>query len=380
MVIGVPAETRPDEKRVAATPETVGKFVDLGYRVIVENDAGAAAHYADAAYMQAGAELAARADTVGQADVVVKVNAPDADEVAGYRDGAIVIASFAPHLNSHFAAYAAKHLTCVALDLLPRITRAQSADILSSQANLAGYKAILMAADRYASMFPSLMTAAGTVKPAQVVVLGVGVAGLQAIATARRLGAIVQASDLRPAAREQVESLGAKWLDVPMSEDEQARAEDTGGYAWTPSEQYMRDQAEVVDHAVARADIVITTAQIPGRKAPVLVPAATLEKMQPGAVIVDMAVASGGNVEGSELDRDVVTAQGVTLVGVGNIPATVATEASALFSRNIFNFLQTQHNADEQTLTLDRDDALVAPTLIVDAGTVTYQAPPGSSA
>lgn len=375
MQIGIPRETGAGETRVAATPETVKKYIGLGYEVVVEKDAGTRASYLDAAYEAAGAKVVDAKAAVAAADLVLKIAAPTAAEVAGYKEGAIVLASFAPHQNPHFDAYAAKKLTCVALELIPRITRAQSSDILSSQASLAGYKAVLIAANEYSGMFPMMMTAAGTIKPARVVVLGVGVAGLQAIATAKRLGAIVEASDLRPVVREQVESLGGKWLDVPMSDEEKAKAAGTGGYAWRPSEQYIKDQAVVVDKAVSNADIVITTAQIPGRKAPVLVKKETVAKMRAGSIIVDMAVGSGGNVEGSVVGQNVRTDNGVILVGIDNIPATVATEASALFARNILNFLQPQHDKDSKSVKLNREDDMVKPTLIVDAGVVNYQKP-----
>lgn len=376
MQIGIPAEILAGETRVAATPETVKKFAALGYKLVVQSGAGVRASCTDKAYEEAGATIAATAaDAVKDADVVFKVAAPTADEVVSYKQGAIVLAAFAPHLNPHLDAYAAKGLTCVAMELIPRITRAQSSDILSSQASLAGYKAVLMAANEYQGMFPMMMTAAGTIKPARTVILGVGVAGLQAIATAKRLGAVVEASDMRPAAKEQVESLGGKWLDVPMSDEEKAKALGTGGYAWVPSPEYVRDQAVIVDKAVSAANIVITTAQIPGRKAPVLIKAETVAKMKPGAVIVDMAVSSGGNVEGSKLDEVVLTENGVKIIGVGNIPATVATEASALYARNILNFLQPQHDKESQSLKLNREDEMVKPTLIVDAGQVLYKKP-----
>ena len=376
MQIGIPAEILAGETRVAATPETVKKFAQMGYKVVVQSGAGLAASCTDKAYEEAGATIAATAaDTVKDADIVFKVAAPTADEVASYKQGAIVLAAFAPHANPHLDAYAARGLTCVAMELIPRITRAQSSDILSSQASLAGYKAVLIAANEYSGMFPMMMTAAGTIKPARTVILGVGVAGLQAIATAKRLGAVVEASDMRPAAKEQVESLGGKWLDVPMSDEEKAKALGTGGYAWTPSPEYVRDQAVIVDKAVSAANIVITTAQIPGRKAPVLIKAETVAKMKAGAVIIDMAVSSGGNVEGSRLDEIVVTPNGVKIVGIGNIPATVATEASALYARNIFNFLQPQHDKESQSLKLNREDEMVKPTLIVDNGQVLYKKP-----
>ncbi|MFZ5756742.1 MAG: Re/Si-specific NAD(P)(+) transhydrogenase subunit alpha [Pseudomonadota bacterium] len=376
MQIGIPAEITAGETRVAATPETVKKYVGLGYRVVVQSGAGVASSCIDKAYEEAGATIAASAaDTYKDADFVLKVVAPTAAEVPLLKQGATVLAAFAPHANPNLEAYAAKGLTCVAMELIPRITRAQSSDILSSQANVAGYKAVLIAANEYQRMFPMLMTAAGTVKPARVVVLGVGVAGLQAIATAKRLGAVVEASDLRPAAKEQVESLGGKWLDVPMSDEEKAKALGTGGYAWQPSPEYIRDQAVIVDKAVSNADIVITTAQIPGRKAPVLVKADTVAKMKPGSIIVDMAVGSGGNVEGSKPDENVMTANGVKLVGISNIPALAAAETSALYARNLLNFLQPQHDKETKSIKLNKADDMVKPTLIVDGGQVIYKKP-----
>ena len=376
MQIGIPAETLAGETRVAATPETVKKFVAMGLDVVVQSGAGLAASCTDAAYEAAGARIAGTAaDALANADFVLKVTAPNADETALIKQGATVLAAFAPHANPHLEAYAAKDLTCVAMELIPRITRAQSSDILSSQANLAGYKAVLMAANEYGGLFPMMMTAAGTIKPARAVILGVGVAGLQAIATAKRLGAVVEASDLRPTTKDQVESLGGRWLDVPMSDEEKAKALGTGGYAWTPSPEYIRDQAAVVDKAVSAANIVITTAQIPGRKAPVLVKAETVAKMKPGSVIIDMAVGSGGNVEGSKLDEVVVTENGVRIVGIGNIPALVPAEASALYARNLLNFLSPMLDKEAKALVLAREDDMVKPTLIVDAGTVLYKKP-----
>ena len=375
MIIGVPKENLAGETRIAATPETVKKFVALGYQVVVQSGAGIGANCPDSQYTEAGASIAASAaDTLQNADVVLKVAAPAADEVALIKQGATVLAVFSPHSNDCLEAYAARGLTCVAMELIPRITRAQSSDVLSSQANLAGYKAVLMAANEYQRMFPMLMTAAGTVKPARTVVLGVGVAGLQAIATAKRLGAVVEASDLRPAAKEQVESLGG----VAGRADERGgkgQGPGTGGYAWTPSPEYVRDQAAVVDKAVSQADIVITTALIPGRKAPVLVKAETVAKMKPGSVIVDMAASAGGNVEGTQLDQVATTANGVKIVGYGNIPALVAAEASALYARNLLNFLQPMHDKESSSLKLNREDDMVKPTLIVDGGQVLYKKP-----
>ncbi len=376
MRIGVIKETAAGENRVATTPETAKKFTALGYAVVVQSGAGTAASYPDDQYTAAGATIAASAaDALKEADIVLKVIAPTAEEAGLMKSGAIVLAAFAPHANDNLDTYAAKNLTCVAMELIPRITRAQSSDILSSQANVAGYKAVLMAANEYQRMFPMLMTAAGTVKPARVVVLGVGVAGLQAIATAKRLGAVVEASDMRPAAKEQVESLGGRWLDVPMSEEEKAKALGTGGYAWVPSPEYVRDQAVIVDKAVSNADIVITTAQIPGRKAPVLVKADTVAKMKPGSVLVDMAASTGGNVEGSEAGKTVTTANGVKIIGETNIPSLVAAETSALYARNMVNFLEPMHDKDSKTLKLNREDEMVKPTLIVDGGQVIYKKP-----
>ena len=376
MRIGVIKETAAGENRVALTPETAKKFTGLGYEGVVQSGAGVASSCPDAQYNAAGASVASSAaDALKDADIVLKVIAPTADEADLMKSGAIVLAAFAPHANDNLDTYAAKGLTCVAMELIPRITRAQSSDILSSQANVAGYKAVLMAANEYQRMFPMLMTAAGTVKPARVVVLGVGVAGLQAIATAKRLGAVVEASDMRPAAKEQVESLGGKWLDVPMSDEEKAKALGTGGYAWVPSPEYVRDQAVIVDKAVSNADIVITTAQIPGRKAPVLVKADTVAKMKPGSVLVDMAASTGGNVEGSEAGKTVTTNNGVKIIGETNIPALVAAETSALYARNMVNFLEPMHDKESKTLKLNREDEMVKPTIIVDGGQVIYKKP-----
>jgi len=376
MLIGIIKETSAGETRVAATPETARKFIALGYDLVMESGAGNAASFPDGQYTAVGARIANSANEVlKEADIVLKVVAPTADEAKGMKSGTLVLAAFAPHANPHLDIYAAQGLTCVAMELIPRISRAQSSDILSSQANVAGYKAVLLAANEYQRMFPMLMTAAGTVKPARVVVLGVGVAGLQAIATAKRLGAVVEASDMRPAAKEQVESLGGKWLEVPMSDEEKAKALGTGGYAWVPSPEYVRDQAVIVDKAVSNADIVITTAQIPGRKAPVLVKADTVAKMKPGSVIVDMAVSTGGNVEGSQAGKTVTTTNDVKIIGETNIPALVATETSALYARNMVNFLEPMHDKESKSLKLKRDDDMVKPTLIVDGGQVLYKKP-----
>ncbi len=376
MQIGIPAEIVAGETRVAATPETVKKFVSLGYSVVVQTGAGVASSCTDEAYQTAGATIAATAaDTLKDADLVLKVRAPLAEEVPLLKKGAAVLGIYSPHNNPNLEAYAQQGVTCCAMELVPRITRAQSADVLSSQANLAGYKAVLIAAAEYQRMFPMLMTAAGTVKPARVVILGVGVAGLQAIATAKRLGAIVEANDVRPAVKEQVESLGAKYIEVQMTDEEKKGAETAGGYAREMSDDYKRRQVELVAKHISQADIVITTAQIPGRPAPRLVTGETVAKMKPGSVIVDMAVESGGNVEGSKVGENVVTANGVKLIGIANLPATIAAEASALYARNLVNFLQPMYDKEAKAFKLNPQDDVVGPTIIVNDGQVLYKKP-----
>lgn len=370
MQIGIPTESIHGEHRVAATPETVKKLIHAGHQVVLERGAGTKAAYLDESYLQVGAKITE--DAYSGSDIILKVRAPQGAEIQKLPQGSCVIALFDPYRNAELEQFAAQQVNAFALELLPRtLSRAQNMDALSSQANLAGYKAVLLAANAYQRMFPMLMTAAGTVKPARVVVMGVGVAGLQAIATAKRLGAVVEATDLRPTAKDQVESLGGKWLDVPMSAEEQARADEAAknGYGWMPGEQYIKDQAAIVDKAVANADIVITTALLPGRDAPRLIQADTVAKMKPGSVIVDMAVETGGNVAGSECGTTVTTANGVHILGVPNIPATVATEASALYARNVYNFLETLFDA-EQKFTLNQDDEIQKALLITHAGQV----------
>lgn len=367
MQIGIPKETAVYEARVAATPDTVKKMIAAGHTVVVEKSAGISADYTDAAYAEAGATLVD--DAYKGSNIVLLVQAPktaDAD-VTKYDNDAVIIGTFDPYRNQALDKYAEKNISAYAMELLPRtLSRAQNMDVLSSQANLAGYKSVLMAANAYQRPFPMFMTSAGTVKPARVVILGVGVAGLQAIATAKRLGAVVEASDLRPVVKEQVESLGAKWLDVPMSDEEKAKAEGAGGYAWRPSEQYMKDQAEVVDKAVSNADIVITTAQIPGRDAPRLIHKTTLDKMKTGSVLVDMAVESGGNVEGSKVGETVVTDNGVHILGVPNIPSTLAAQTSALYANNLYNFMITLFNEDGEFAPNDEEE--IQKALLVTKG------------
>ena len=370
MQIGIPAETVVGENRVAATPETVKKLISAGHSVIIERSAGLKAAYIDSAYEQVGAKITDDAYTGSQ--LILKVRAPKGEEIQKLNPNTAIVAMFDPYRNTELDQFAAQNVSAFALELLPRtLSRAQNMDVLSSQANLAGYKSVLLAAAEYQRMFPMLMTAAGTVKPARVVIMGVGVAGLQAIATAKRLGAIVEATDLRPTAKDQVESLGGKWLDVPMSAEEQQKAADAAknGYGWMPGEESIRDQAAIVDKAVSNADIVITTALLPGRDAPRLIRAETVAKMKPGSVILDMAVESGGNVEGSKCGETVHTDNGVKILGIPNIPSTVSTEASALYARNVFNFVEMLFDADKNFV-LNPEEEIQKALLVTHAGQV----------
>ncbi|MCF8998587.1 Re/Si-specific NAD(P)(+) transhydrogenase subunit alpha [Acinetobacter nectaris] len=368
MQIGIPTETVAGENRVAATPETVKKLISNGHDVVIERGAGIKSAYIDLAYESVGARITENA--YDDSEIILKVRAPFGDEIQKIKQGTTVVAMFDPFRNPELDAFATQKISAFALELLPRtLSRAQNMDVLSSQANLAGYKSVLLAANAYQGLFPMLMTAAGTVKPAKVVIMGVGVAGLQAIATAKRLGAVVEATDLRPTAKEQVQSLGGKWLDVPMSEEEQQRAADAAknGYGWMPGEQYIKDQAAIVDKAVSQADIVITTALLPGRNAPRLIKSETVKKMKPGSVILDMAVETGGNVEGSVVNETVLTENGVQILGIPNIPSTVATEASALYARNVFNFVSTLFNEDKQ-LNITLEDEIQKALLVSHDG------------
>ena len=370
MQIGIPTETVGGESRVAATPETVKKLINAGHSIVIQRGAGVKAAYIDSAYEQVGATITE--DAYSGSQIILKVRAPSGDEIQKLAPNTAVVAMFDPYRNTELDQFAAQQVSAFALELLPRtLSRAQNMDVLSSQANLAGYKSVLLAAAEYQRMFPMLMTAAGTVKPARVVIMGVGVAGLQAIATAKRLGAVVEATDLRPTAKEQVESLGGKWLDVPMSDEEKQRAAEAAksGYGWQPGEQYIKDQAAIVDKAVANADIVITTALIPGRNAPRLIKAETVAKMKPGSVILDMAVETGGNVEGSKEGETVFTENGVKILGIPNIPGTVATEASALYARNVFNFLETLFDKDK-AFAINPEEEIQKALLVTHGGQV----------
>ncbi len=362
MLIGIPRETRIGETRVAATAETVKKLAASGrHSIVVERGAGVASSIPDADYTAAGATLGSAAEALGS-DIVLKVRAPDPGELAQIKRGAMLIGLLDPYDAAGVAAIVASGADAYALERLPRISRAQSMDVLSSQANIAGYKAVILAADEYGRFMPMLMTAAGTVKAARVLVMGVGVAGLQAIATAKRLGAVIEASDVRPSVKDQVESLGAKWVDVPYETDEERQiAEGAGGYARPMPPSWMARQSSIIAERVKQMDIVITTALIPGRPAPRLIKADTVAAMKPGAVIVDLAVEQGGNVEGS-VAGEVVVSNGVHIIGRTNLPALVAADASALYARNLLNFLALSLNAKTGEFAIPADDEIVKAT------------------
>ena len=367
MRIGVPAETRPGETRVAATPETVKKLAG-SHEVVVQSGAGLHASAIDDAYVAAGARIGSAAEALG-ADLVLKVRSPNPEELLLMRPGAALVGMLDPFDTDNLAALARQGLVAFALEAAPRITRAQSMDVLSSQANIAGYKAVIMAANAYQRFMPMLMTAAGTVKAARVLIMGVGVAGLQAIATAKRLGAVIEASDVRPPVKEQVESLGAKFIDVPFLTDEEREiAQGSGGYARPMPADWMRRQAELVHERAKLADIVVTTALIPGRKAPVLIGEDTVRAMKPGSVIVDMAIAQGGNCPLTEYGKTVVK-HGVTIIGEPNLPALVAADASALYARNVLDFLKLVITKEGQ-LVVDREDEIVRAVLVASGGDV----------
>ena len=368
MKIGVPAETRAAEARVAATPETVKKLVAARHEVIVQSGAGVGASVPDSAYEAVGAVIGDAASAFS-ADLVLKVRRPSPEELALVKPGAAVVGMMEPFDRTGLEQLAAAQVTAFALEAAPRTTRAQSMDVLSSQANIAGYKAVMVAASTYQRFMPMLMTAAGTVKAARVVILGVGVAGLQAIATAKRLGAVIEASDVRPPVKEQVESLGAKFIDVPYETDEEREiAKGEGGYARPMPESWMKRQAAAVAERIKQADIVITTALIPGRKAPVLVTEEMVKSMKPGSVIVDMAVEQGGNCPLSEAGKT-VTKHGVHLVGETNLPSMVAADASALYSRNVIDFLKLVID-DAGALKIDLEDDIVKACLVTRDGQI----------
>jgi NAD(P) transhydrogenase subunit alpha len=369
MRIGVPAEIRQGETRVAATPETIRKLTQGGRHVVlVETRAGIASSIPDGDLEAAGATLVDSASGIySRAEVVLKVRGPEAAELPLLRPGTVVIGLLSPHDRPALEALARSGVTGFALEAVPRITRAQTMDVLSSQANIAGYKAVLIAANMYGRFMPMLMTAAGTVKAARVLVLGAGVAGLQAIATAKRLGAAIEAFDVRPAVKEQVESLGAKFVEVPVSEAEKSAAETTGGYARDMGDDYKRRQAALIDERARASDIVITTALVQGRQAPLLLPDATIRAMKPGSVVVDLAAQQGGNCAGTVPDA-VVTVNGVTIVGHTNLPALVASDATTLYARNVLSFLSLLVDPASGALRVDRTDEIVSATLVCAEG------------
>ena len=357
MKFAVLKENAEGERRVAATPETVKKFIALGAEVAVEAGAGASASIADSDYEAAGAAIGPRAAALRDADAVLAVQGPDPAGLAGLKPGALVVGALSPFAErARVDAYAGAGLEALAMEFMPRITRAQSMDILSSQSNLAGYKAVLDAASEYGRAFPMMMTAAGTIAAARIFVMGVGVAGLQAIATARRLGAIVSATDVRAATKEQIESLGAKAIFVENVAG--IEGEGSGGYATEMSDEYKKAQADLVSAHIAKQDIVITTALIPGRPAPRLISDAQIATMKPGSVIVDLAVEQGGNVEGAAAG-EVVERHGVRIVGHRNVPSRLAADASALYARNLYNFLSAFWDKEAGRVVLPDDDEIV---------------------
>jgi NAD(P) transhydrogenase subunit alpha len=371
VAIAVTRERREGETRCAVTPETVKKFVALGATVTVEAGTGAGSSFPDAEYVAAGAVVKPDTRAVLEgADVVLKVRGPTAQEISALKPGAIVVALLDAYREKDtVAALAGANTTAFAMEFVPRITRAQVMDALSSQANLAGYRAVIEAAAAYGRGFPMMMTAAGTVAPAKVFVMGVGVAGLQAIATARRLGAVVTATDVRPATKEQVESLGAKFLAV---EDEEFKnAQTAGGYAKPMSAEYQAKQAVLTGEHIKKQDIVITTALIPGRAAPVLVTAEQVGTMKPGSVLIDLAVEAGGNVEGAKSGEVVVTPNGASIVGIANLPGRIASDASSLYAKNLFAFVGLL--LKDGALTVDLEDEILKASVVTNGGVVVHE-------
>jgi NAD(P) transhydrogenase subunit alpha len=378
MKVAVLKETRAHEKRVAASPDSVKRMIALGLEVVVETGAGAGSSFPDAAFAAAGATIAPDAPTAAaDAQVVLRVQRPQtkkdggADELKYLKPGTVLIGILAAlqHKDA-VAAYAKAGLAAFAMELIPRITRAQSMDVLSSQSNLAGYKAVIDAAEAYGHAMPMMMTAAGTVPPARVTIMGAGVAGLQAIATARRLGAIVSAFDVRPVAKEQVESLGATFISVDSEETKSA--ETAGGYAKEMSEDYQRRQREKIHEVLKKQDIVICTALIPGRQAPILVTKEMIADMKPGSVIVDLAVEAGGNAEGSVFGEIITTANDVKIIGHANMPSRIAVDASALYARNILNFLTLLVDKETKGLKIDPADEIIKGTLLTFDGAIVH--------
>ena len=369
MQIGIPAEVRPGETRVAATPETVKKLAASGHhQLLVQAGAGVSASIPDEQFSAAGAAIVpSAAELYQRAEIVLKVRAPLPEEIGGMKSGTILVGLLNPFDSAGVESYAKQGLTAFAMEWLPRTTRAQAMDVLSSQANIAGYKAVIVASYYYGRFMPMLMTAAGTVKAARVLILGAGVAGLQAIATAKRLGAVIEAFDVRPAVKEQVESLGAKFVEVALSEDELKAQESAGGYAREMSDDYKKRQAALIQERARAADIVITTALIPGRPAPRLVTEETIAAMKPGSIIVDLAVKQGGNCAFSVADQ-VVMKNGVKIVAPSSLPSEMAADSSALYARNLLNFVNLLFDAKTGEFRIDRSDEIIAGTLVCADG------------
>ena len=382
MQIGIIKERRLDEKRVAATPDTVKKFIAMGLKGNIEKGAGITAAITDQEYEEAGARILDDAQRVLEnADIVLKINKPigpkdkdgsKLDEVKLLKSGSILVSLMEPYQDRDLIGLIAKqNITCFALELIPRITRAQTMDVLSSQSNLAGYKAVIEASTTYGKAFPMMMTAAGTVPPAKCLVMGAGVAGLQAIATARRLGAVVSASDVRPATKENVESLGAKFIAV--EDEEFKQAETSGGYAKEMSDEYKKKQTELIAATVAKQDIIICTALIPGKPAPVLLTPEMVDTMKPGSVIVDLAVEQGGNCPLSEPNK-VVDRSGVQIIGCTNLASRVAIDASALFAKNLLNFVTPLINSSENKIEINMQDEIIVGSMITKDGKIVHDA------
>jgi NAD(P) transhydrogenase subunit alpha len=370
MIIGVLKETVEGEFRVAATPETVKKLINLKHTVYVESDAGIEASITNQMYVEAGGVIKNNAD-IFKSDLILKVRAPNIKELEKLQANQFIVGLLEPFNKVLTTQLAKKKVTAFSLESLPRNTRAQSMDVLSSQANIAGYKAVILAADYYKKFFPMLMTAAGTVKAARIIVLGAGVAGLQAIATAKRLGAVVEASDVRPAVKEQIESLGAKFIDVPYeTEEEKNNASGEGGYAKSMPKSWLDRQAKLVSEKAISSDIIITSALIPGKEPPKLISKETIQQMKEGSVIVDMAaglaIDGSGNCPLSEGNK-IVYVGGVTIIGLNNLPSLLSTDASALYSKNIFEFIKLLIN-DQGSLYINREDELVAGALLTTEG------------
>jgi NAD(P) transhydrogenase subunit alpha len=374
MRIAVPRETAEGETRVALTPQTAGQLVGDGVEVVVQQGAGAASYIPDEAWTEAGATIVPDAPALyGQADVILRVGRPTDEEIGMLRAGTILIGTLGTLANPQLAERLAKAgVTAISMDSIPRITRAQSMDTLSSQATVGGYKAVLIAAERLPKFMPLLTTAAGTVRPARVLVFGAGVAGLMAIGTARRLGAVVEATDVRPVVKEQVQSLGAIFLEVEMTDDEKAQAETAGGYAREMSEDYKRRQAELIASRVGEADAIITTALIPGRPAPKLITEEMIASMRPGSVIVDMAAEMGGNTELTQAGKEVVTDNGVRIIGFTNLPATMPGSATQMYAKNIQTLVK--HLLADGKITIDLDDEITRGATITHDGKVVHEA------